>query len=101
MTGLYFFNERVAEIAKNVRPSSQGGMEITAVIDHYLQLGNLTFTQVSRGSAWLDTGNPNSLNDAAAHVRFIEDKKGLKIACLEEVALENRWIYSSAVLKSL
>ncbi len=101
VTGLYYFDGKVAEIAKKVRPSARGEMEITSVIDHYLQSGSLTFTQLSRGSAWLDTGNPNSLNDAAAYVRIIEDRTGLKIACLEEIALENKWIDSSVILKSL
>jgi glucose-1-phosphate thymidylyltransferase len=101
VTGLYYFDGTVAEIAKKVTPSARGEMEITSVIDHYLQSGSLTFTQLSRGSAWLDTGNPNSLNDAAAYVRIIEDRTGLKIACLEEIALENKWIDSSVILKSL
>lgn len=92
VTGLYFFDGKVSEVAKCVQPSARGEMEITSVIDSYLQSGNLTYTPLSRGAAWLDTGNPNSLNDAAAYVRIIEERTGLKIACLEEIAFQNKWI---------
>jgi glucose-1-phosphate thymidylyltransferase len=92
VTGVYFFDGQVAEVAKNVKPSKRGEMEITSVIDHYLKSGSLTFTRLSRGSAWLDTGNPDSLSDAAAYVKIIEDRTGLKIACLEEIAFLNGWI---------
>jgi glucose-1-phosphate thymidylyltransferase len=95
VTGLYFFDCKVSEVAKKVLPSERGEMEITSVIDYYLQLGNLTFTQLSRGAAWLDTGNPDSLNDAAAYVRIIEDRTGLKIACLEEISFSQGWMTSS------
>ena len=92
VTGLYFFDEKVPEIAKEVQPSARGEMEITSVIDHYLQSGCLTYTKLSRGATWLDTGNPNSLNDAAAYVRIIEDRTGLKIGCLEEISFTQGWI---------
>jgi glucose-1-phosphate thymidylyltransferase len=92
VTGVYFFDGKVSEVAKNVKQSKRGEMEITSVIDHYLKSKSLTFTRLSRGSAWLDTGNPDSLNDAAAYVKVIEDRTGLKIACLEEIALINNWI---------
>lgn len=92
VTGVYFFDGRVSEIAKGVKLSKRGEMEITSVIDHYLKSGSLTFTQLSRGAAWLDTGNPDSLNDAAAYVRIIEDRTGLKIACLEEISFSQGWI---------
>lgn len=97
VTGLYFFDGKVSEVAKNVKPSARGELEITSIIDHYLQLGSLTFTQLSRGAAWLDTGNPDSLNDAAAYVRIIEDRTGLKIACLEEISLSQGWIFASQI----
>ena len=92
VTGLYFFDAEVSEIAKSVKPSKRGELEITAVIEHYLKSGSLTFTRLSRGAAWLDTGNPDSLNDAAAYVRIIEDRTGLKIACLEEIAFNSGWL---------
>jgi dTDP-glucose pyrophosphorylase len=88
----YYFDSKVSEIAKNVQPSKRGELEITSVIDHYLKSGSLTFTQLSRGAAWLDTGNPDSLSDAAAYVRIIEDRTGLKIACLEEISLSQGWM---------
>jgi glucose-1-phosphate thymidylyltransferase len=99
VTGVYFFDGNVSEIAKNVKPSKRGELEITSVIDHYLKSNLLTFTRLSRGAAWLDTGNPDSLNDAAAYVRIIEDRTGLKIACLEEIALANGWITKESFKK--
>jgi glucose-1-phosphate thymidylyltransferase len=94
VTGVYFFDGTVSEVAKNVLPSKRGEVEITSVIDHYLKSGLLTFTRLSRGSAWLDTGNPDSLNDAAAYVKIIEDRTGLKIACLEEISFNQGWMTS-------
>ena len=92
VTGIYFFDRDVTQIAKSVRPSKRGELEITSVIEHYLESKTLSFTHLTRGAAWLDTGSPNSLNDAAAYVRIIEERTGLKIGCLEEVALSNNWI---------
>jgi glucose-1-phosphate thymidylyltransferase len=92
VTGIYFFDGKAPTVAKNVKPSKRGELEITSVIDHYLKADSLTFTRLSRGSAWLDTGNPDSLNDAAAYVKIIEDRTGLKIACLEEIAFAQEWI---------
>ena len=92
VTGVYFFDGQVSVVAKEVKPSKRGELEITSVIDHYLKAGSLTFTRLSRGSVWLDTGNPDSLNDAAAYVKIIEDRTGLKIACLEEIAFTQGWI---------
>ena len=94
VTGLYFFDGNVSAIAKGVTPSERGELEITSVIDHYLKSGNLTFSKISRGAAWLDTGTPNSMNDAATYIRVIEERTGLKIACLEEIAFGNNWITS-------
>jgi glucose-1-phosphate thymidylyltransferase len=92
VTGLYFFDARVVEMAKRVRPSKRGELEITSIIDYYLQSESLTFSQLSRGAAWLDTGNPNSLSDASMYVRIIEERTGLKIACLEEISYSQGWI---------
>jgi glucose-1-phosphate thymidylyltransferase len=92
ITGLYFFDSEVVAIAKEVKPSQRGELEITSIINHYLQNRSLTYTMLSRGTAWLDTGNPNSLGDAAAYVRIIEERTGLKIACLEEIGFRNGWL---------
>jgi len=92
VTGLYFFDGRVPEVAKQVTPSPRGELEITSVIDWYLKRGEITLTQLSRGSTWLDTGNPDSMHEASTYVKVIEDRTGLKIACLEEIAFNNHWI---------
>jgi glucose-1-phosphate thymidylyltransferase len=92
VTGLYFFDSKVSAFAKAVKPSKRGELEITSLIEAYLKAGTLTYTKLSRGTAWLDTGNPDSLHDAASYIRIIEDRTGLKIACLEEIALKNGWI---------
>jgi len=101
VTGIYFFDSDVTAIAKSVRPSKRGELEITSVIERYLELKTLSFTHLTRGAAWLDTGSPNSLNDAAAYVRIIEERTGLKIGCLEEVALSNNWISREDILANL
>ena len=92
VTGLYYFDNRVIEVSKNVKPSQRGESEITSVIDWYLNKNCLSFTHLNRGTAWLDTGNPKSLHDAATYIRVIEERTGLKIACLEEIAFRNKWI---------
>ena len=92
ITGMYFFDKRASEFAGRVTPSDRGELEITSVLEQYLEIHELTFTHLSRGSTWLDTGNPRSLNDAANYIRVLEERTGLKIACLEEIALMNGWI---------
>lgn len=92
ITGLYFFDKRGSNLAKKVIPSKRGELEIISVIENYRELGDLTFTKLTRGTAWLDTGNANSLHDASAFVKVIEERTGLKIACLEEIAFNKGWI---------
>lgn len=99
-TGLYFFDNTVVEIAKKVEPSSRGELEITSVIQAYLNKGNLKVSLLGRGFAWLDTGTHESLMDASNFVHTIEKRQGFKIACLEEIALESGWLSIDQVKNS-
>ena len=98
VTGLYFFDNTVSARAKSVQPSSRGEIEITSVIDSYLQEKALGVNFLSRGIAWLDTGNVKAIHDASTYVRVLEERTGLQIANLEEIALRNKWISQESAL---
>jgi glucose-1-phosphate thymidylyltransferase len=95
ITGLYYFDNRVSDFAKKVIPSSRGELEITSILNVYLQEGSLTFTNLSRGVAWLDTGTIKDLHDAGSYIRIIEERTSLKIGSIEEIAFRNGWISKS------
>ncbi|WP_367926220.1 glucose-1-phosphate thymidylyltransferase RfbA [uncultured Ruthenibacterium sp.] len=100
ITGLYFYDKRVVELAKQVKPSARGELEITTLNELYLNQGDLDVQLLGRGFAWLDTGTMDSLVDAADFVRMVEKRQGIKISAPEEIAYKNGWISRDKLLES-
>jgi glucose-1-phosphate thymidylyltransferase len=101
ITGLYFFDKNVVNFSKKLKPSKRKELEIVDLIKKYLKIKKLKVEFMGRGSAWLDTGNAESLFDTSQFISSIERRQGIKIACLEEIALSNKWISKSIIKKQI
>ena len=101
ITGLYFFDKKVIEYAKKLKPSKRGELEIIELIDQYKKKNKLSAEFIGRGGAWLDTGSISDYYKTSAFVQAIENRQGFKIACLEEIALLNKWINKKDIIKSI
>jgi glucose-1-phosphate thymidylyltransferase len=101
VTGLYFYDNRVVDIAKSVKPSNRGEIEITSINQAYLDKGELNVQELGRGSAWLDTGTCDSLQEAGVFVETIQKRQKYKIACLEEIAFNNGWLTKDELAKNI
>jgi glucose-1-phosphate thymidylyltransferase len=99
VVGLYFYDERITEVAAGIKPSARGELEITDVNRAYLEMGDLHVVRFGRGYAWLDTGTHESLLEAGNFVQAIEKRQGLKVACLEEIAFEQGYIDKARLLE--
>ncbi|MBO4752209.1 MAG: glucose-1-phosphate thymidylyltransferase RfbA [Bacteroidales bacterium] len=99
VVGLYFYPNRVVEVAKNIKPSARGELEITSVNQEFLAAGQLKVQTLGRGFAWLDTGTHDSLSEASTFVEVIEKRQGLKIACLEDIAYRNGWVSKEKIIE--
>lgn len=100
VTGLYFYPNKVVEVAKSIKPSARGELEITTVNQRFLEDKQLKIQLLGRGFAWLDTGTHDSLSEASTFVEVVEKRQGLKIACLEEIAYKQKWISRKEVLRT-
>ena len=101
ITGLYFFNHKVINFAKSLKPSKRNELEIVDLLNIYLKKKLLRAEFMGRGSAWLDTGNATNLINASQYIAAIEERQGLKIACIEEISYQNKWISKKQILKRI
>ena len=99
VTGLYFYPNDVVEVAKHIKPSKRGELEITSVNQEFLSQERLKVLTLGRGFAWLDTGTHDSLSDASNYIETVEKRQGLKVACLEEIAYNNKWIDKNKLIE--